>query len=213
MNENELYKYFTWIFETEIDLKSLSKQQAMKVMKYFQQFILRILRKLKELMPFDDIVLSNIHGFDPLESNRKNWIEIRDRFPNIVENHELPDFCDHLSNWMGDIKNLQEKRKQYIEQRKLPDGTIIEEFNVVNFYNDSQIKAAYPKLVRLAKAILILPHSGAAIARAFSQLKSICYDKRNKLSNETLESLFMIKVNYSDFDEALIVNQLVKNYE
>jgi len=58
-----------------------------------------------------------------------------------------------------------------------------------------------------------LPHSGAAVERAFSKLKIIKNDKRSSLSNDTLESLMIATVNDYDVEDPKLLDQLYEYYE
>ena len=81
-------------------------------------------------------------------------------------------------------------------------------FDVINFFKEKSIATSYPLLVKLARSLLALPHSSAAIERTFSQLKLIKNKKRNNLSNETLEILMIGKINKINLQDLSVITDL-----
>ena len=107
-------------------------------------------------------------------------------------------------NWNYDRDSLIKKKSKFIVEK---------EFDVINFFKEDIIIKSYPFLVKLARSLLALPHSSAAVERAFSQLKNIKNEKRNCLSNETLESLMVAKVNKINLMDHKTVDDLYDTYE
>jgi len=85
-------------------------------------------------------------------------------------------------------------------------------FDVVGFYNNEYLVNNYPMIVTFAKALLSLPHSGAAVERAFSKLKVIKSDKRANLAIDTLQSLMIVTVNNYNPEDPKLLDQLYDYY-
>lgn len=54
-----------------------------------------------------------------------------------------------------------------------------------------------PNLHKLAQIVLAVPATQVTVERGFSALKNILSDKRNRLSNQNLEKILMVKLNYN----------------
>ena len=70
------------------------------------------------------------------------------------------------------------------------DGTLL------NFWYKNRHE--FPKLSAVAKKILSIPASSAENERSFSKLNYILNDRRDSLSAETIDSLFIAK-SFNDF--------------
>ena len=68
-------------------------------------------------------------------------------------------------------------------------------------------------IVKLGRSLLALPHSSATIERAFSQLKLIKNEKRGNLSNDTLESLMIAKINKINLKDSNVLEDMYLCYE
>ena len=64
------------------------------------------------------------------------------------------------------------------------------------------LSSLYPYISKLAKAILVLPHSSVPVERVFSQMQDFKTEKRNRLSTENLEISLLI---YQTFHESDLV--------
>lgn len=65
--------------------------------------------------------------------------------------------------------------------------------NILEFYHS--IKFRKPHLYKLALTVLATPATQVSVERAFSALNFILTEKRNKLSQENLNSLLVVKLN------------------
>ena len=64
----------------------------------------------------------------------------------------------------------------------------------------------------MARALLSLPHSSANIERGFSQFKLIKNERRTNLSNDSLESLIIAKINKIELQDSKVVDTLFELY-
>jgi len=194
-----------------ISLKSVSKQDGISICKNFSCFIIEVLKGLKFYLPFSDLVLNNISTLDPVASSTKKWIELVNRFPNIISETNLPDFHVELATWSQD-KDLKERRNEFLIKRTDENNMEVKVFDIVTFYRLDNLYRKYPLIFKLSRAILALPHSNAPIERAFSQLKIIKDDKRNSLSNETLQALLISKINKLDLQSEEIQARMLEYF-
>jgi hypothetical protein len=213
MSPEELLDHFLTVFESHIELKSLSKVNALKVCKHFQEFILAAMKKFKETLPFDDPVLMHISALDPNLSSNEDWVSLAKRFPNIIPSGTFEKFFDEASNWMTDIEKLKKMRADHvklvkIKQAESDEPIQVNRFDAVSFFMNDNLKEKYPQITKLARAVLTLPHSGANVEKAFSQLKLIKDEKRNRLGNDTLQSLMMAKINRYDLENSEILHKV-----
>jgi len=218
MSPEDIRKHFLKVFEASIHLKDLPNDICLRVCKIFKRFILTTLRKFRELLPFDDLVLKHISTLDPDASSSNDWIILADTFPNIIPKNIFDKFFDDTSNWMMDIEKLKKLKSDFIRLVKVKssdDGETkeVKRFDVMKFYMSEDLTEKYPLLATLARALLSLPHSGATVERAFSQLTLVKDEKRNRLGNDTLESLMIAKINNHDLDNPEIFEKIYEHHE
>ncbi|XP_034487200.1 uncharacterized protein LOC117791518 [Drosophila innubila] len=99
--------------------------------------------------------------------------------------------------------NVYEK----IETLKLPFMKSI--VNVLNFWKDR--KSNDPELYALSKVCFAIPPTQVTIERAFSSMKLVLSDNRNRLSHETLENILLVKLNSTHLDSAIDNLSLIEN--
>jgi len=239
MSVEDIYSHFARIYSEKIHLNQLKKEEALVVCQIFKEFIMNALKAFKYYLPMNDLVLKTLLVLDPDQATTSScmddWLLLAERFPNIVSKQLLPQFYENISSWIIDAKKLQEMRKEYVKVIKKPTSEQIQMpldskttstkllnsiqnettttyFDVVGFYGSEKILSGYPILVKLSRALLVLPHSSAAVERAFSQLNIIKDDRRNRLSNETLQSLMITKINNLDFNNEELVEELYNHH-
>ena len=66
---------------------------------------------------------------------------------------------------------------------------------------NSTLKSLYPNLITLASIALILPVSTADCVRAFSTMKRVKIEFRNRLSTKTLNQLLQIRIEGPQLEE------------
>ncbi|XP_037930765.1 uncharacterized protein LOC119665611 [Teleopsis dalmanni] len=73
--------------------------------------------------------------------------------------------------------------------------------NVLNFWKERQ--CSDPELYALSKVCFAIPPTQVTIERAFSSLKLILADNRNRLNHDTLENILLVKLNPSFLDQSI----------
>lgn len=134
-------------------------------------------KEMYRLLPFGDAVLKNITVFDPLDKTG-NWDKIEalvKRFPNVIVAEEMDtlnaEFM-HYSLW------------------EPPAVLNINQTDDIDVYWDKVSKSLeFPTLTKLAKTMLILPHSNAEVERVFSKLTLIKTCHRTSLGSPMLNAL------------------------
>lgn len=137
-------------------------------------------RELYRLLPHSDQVLKNVVILDPANRSSGDWqkvVALVERFPNVIPNDERD--------------RLQEEFYAY--SLKEPMGISEREDIDAYWHAVSQImeneEPVFPLLTKLAKAMLILPHSNAAVERIFSNLKMVKTSHRSRLEAPMLNAL------------------------
>uniref|UniRef100_H3AVF6 HAT C-terminal dimerisation domain-containing protein n=1 Tax=Latimeria chalumnae TaxID=7897 RepID=H3AVF6_LATCH len=151
-----------------IDDGSLSRQEEKKSYSDVGNFYMAGTKSLIKKLPLDDQVLKDAEMLIPSSLAR--------RFLNIIQE--------------GQLEQLQEECFSYECDTDLPDEDNIEKYwGLVGKLTDISDAKKYPILTKLAKAILVLPHSSANVERLFSQMTLVKTQLRNRLNNDTLEDI------------------------
>ncbi|XP_043865087.1 uncharacterized protein LOC122757888 [Drosophila mojavensis] len=72
-------------------------------------------------------------------------------------------------------------------------------------------KSTDPELYALSKVCFAIPPTQVTIERAFSSLKLVLSDNRNRLSHETLENILLVRLNSNHLDSAIENLSLFEN--
>ncbi|XP_043867344.1 uncharacterized protein LOC122757843 [Drosophila mojavensis] len=115
-----------------------------------------------------------------------------------LENHEF----DLLDTYLGaTISPTDDCTDVYtkIETLKLP--YMKANVNVLNFWRER--KSTHPELYALSKVCFAIPPTQVTIERAFSSLKLVLADNRNRLNHDTLENILLVKLNSYHLDGAI----------
>ncbi|KAI8120087.1 hypothetical protein CVS40_8584 [Lucilia cuprina] len=130
-----------------------------------------------------------------VQSARNNNVELEATGElDILTEHLMPQDSDETENYSTYAK---------IENLKLnfQRSTIC----VLNYWK--QRRFTDPELYILSNIIFGVPPTQVSVERAFSSLKIILTDSRNRLSQENLENILLAKLNSSLLDEA--INELI----
>lgn len=138
-------------------------------------------RKLKQYLPLGNKFLRSCKFLTPVHS-------LHDRFPNWVS-------CAarHLSCVISeeDIGSLEvEARLHQSETRKIPTSDLSSE-QMVDFWTKVDNSGKYPLMMKLVKAIFVLPHGNAEIERVFSNMSDVVTKKRSNLAPHTVKALLV----------------------
>uniref|UniRef100_A0A0A1WM76 Zinc finger BED domain-containing protein 4 n=1 Tax=Zeugodacus cucurbitae TaxID=28588 RepID=A0A0A1WM76_ZEUCU len=104
---------------------------------------------------------------------------------------------DFLS--VGVVKNESTDVHEKIEMLKLP--YMKSSTNDLNFWKER--KSSDPELYALSKICFAIPTTQVTIEPAFSFLKLVLSDNRNRLSHHTLENILLVRLNSAHLDSAI----------
>ncbi|KAI8126496.1 putative AC transposase [Lucilia cuprina] len=97
----------------------------------------------------------------------------------------------------NEVNNVDVNYK--IETLNLPYAT--SPVNVLNFWKDR--KYSDPELYALSNVCFAIPPTQVSVERAFSSLKFVLTENRNRLSKETLDNILLVKLNPSFLCEGI----------
>lgn len=182
-------------FATRQFIKQEGLDGTSGVNKFYKEvrcFFIKALNYIKEKFPHDDVVVNNATVLDVshrAKASFGNIYELLERFPGIVEEHEVPT----LGNEFLDYKLLDDSELPSTSF-VMADGTIvsrrIDEVWFDLFWMKDPVKGANTFLV-LAKfmtAILIIPHSNADCERLFSMVRKNKTESRSSIALGTLSA-------------------------
>lgn len=143
-----------------------------------RDFFERGTRELYRLLPYKDQVLKNISILDPSEKSSGNWEKIQcltRRFPNVVLEEDMDSLnTEFMAYSLWDIP---------------PTTQIAVTDDIDHYWAKVSKTGEFPTLCKLAKAMLILPHSNAEVERVFSKLTLIKTSHRTLLGAPMLNAL------------------------
>ena len=166
--------------ETQSHLESINISNEDKNMffEHVRMFYVKGASELYRLLPLSDEVLECIKFLDPSERQEGNWdqvVTLVKRFPSIIK----PECMDLLNEEFMSYALCE-----------LPSSVSASEDEVDTYWaNLSKLHdngcPRFPTLCKLAKALLILPHSNADVERLFSKLALVKTAHRSCLSTES----------------------------
>lgn len=143
-------------------------------------------KELYRLLPLQDPVLRNIDIFDPARKQSGEWEKVANlakTFPNVILDEEHDALNEEFFAYtLWDLSSASDLQ--------LSDPVDIFWYKV-STYEENE-KPRFPTLCKLAKAMLILPHSNASVERAFSQLRLIKTAHRSSLQAPMLNALMQV---------------------
>lgn len=162
-----------------------------------KNFIIRALSEMKQRLPFRSEILSDLGSIFFKKFDQNQLKKLAQKFSNMISKDEQRSFQNELERFaINFIKIQQIKFALHLTPLEV-------------WY---QQKESFPLLYRLAKAILILPHTTVPIERMFSQLKDFKTGKRNRISTKNLEASLLIYQNFGNSFESFITNEMMEKY-
>ena len=141
------------------------------------KYILLALKYMKKKLPYKGEVWDDIEVVFFSEFNKKKWINLMERFSNIISTDTLKEsFIHELSRLEYNFPKIQ-------YNMMLLKPTPLRLWN--------GLKHDYPTIFVLVKALLVLPNSSVCVERMFSTLKNIKNPKRNRLTVQNLEACLL----------------------
>ena len=165
---------------------------------FARTFILTVLSSMKKRLLFEDnfLLMSQIIFLKDRTCQVKIWRELAISLPNIITNDLEVRFSEEL-----DVFELN--YKAIYQQHLNSDLSIIKRWDILS--------KNYPCISALAKALLVLPYSSAAVEKIFSTFKAFVTPVRNQLSVEALESSILIE-QAGIKDQTKIMPQMIERY-
>jgi len=160
-----------------------------------RNFILKILHEMQERLPFDQEIFkeSRVVFFEEWDIDAWRWLA--EKFHNIIGPEETTQFQNELKRMSIHFPSLK-------KQHETSNRTILESWEYLS--------APYPNISKLAKSILVLPHSSVPVERIFSQMQDFKTEKRNRLTTENLETSLLVFQAFNEFDFEISPNMMEK---
>nr|XP_044250883.1 uncharacterized protein LOC108069747 [Drosophila takahashii] len=111
----------------------------------------------------------------------------------------------------GILSNTVSTNDIYSKIKNLQLPPMRSDANVLSFWKEKQ--NTDPELYALSNVCFAVPPTQVTIERAFSTLKLVLTDNRNRLSEETLENILLVKLNPNFLDAAIDTLPLFQNDE
>ena len=168
-----------------------------EVYSHIKKFILTTLRSMKRRLPFKDSILNKsfaVYLKGPFQI--QTWRELALSFPNLIPIDKEIHFADELDSFALQYKNISQVHES-------SGVSIIKRWDILS--------KSYPYISKLAKALLVLPYSTAAVESMFSEFKAFktCY--RNRINVENLEASILIEQELGE-KEAIITQEMREKY-
>ena len=176
MNAEECYQDFkTGRFKYEVEWDLIPNEERLELMENVRELIIEVLNQAKFYLPFDDEYINLFKVLKPSGFDRYCWIELLDKFPNLISKENFSDFIYELDCIEEFDYSLLDPTDSYEKQ-----------------WSNLHKKVNCPLVSKLARILLTIPVSSASIERTFSQLRLVKTSLQTCLSDETLESCLLI---------------------
>lgn len=157
------------------DLSGPNQAIAFKIMK---AFFMEITKRLSDYLPFGNELLRASRFLSPLyqqSDHYEKWVfKFVKAIPNILGDSDQSTLQVEIRLHQSLVKNAYEN-------------------DVGEFWSKVDKVGKTPTLVKVAKAIFILPHGNAEVERIFSGLSDVITKKRRSLGSETIKALSVSK--------------------
>ena len=141
-----------------------------------------LLNTFKKIFPLDDLLICNAVWVNVLDCVNTKWQHVQylyDLFPNLMSGTSADDFrlefTDYQTLFDDDFEHVAWEEAKVLESLKADDGeNLFHNRMSVLWYYIANMKIAgsnakrFKLLPKVAKVILIIPHSNAELERLFS---------------------------------------------
>lgn len=168
--------------------------------KTFKNFIGKLLNLLIKYLPFNNKILTNL-----------SFIEFNAPYEELITNIQIFNNCFGIFD------------QQYLTDKIFPQVLALRTFGFNKYktsskespfliWNNISKSQKYPDLCKIARFALTLPTSSSNIEQAFSLIKLYRTSQRNRLKDETLEGLTLMKEEYKNLDKIVISSKVINRY-
>ena len=165
------YNAMKWIEQEELEDFSGVRRFRNEV----RSFFMSCLEYMKTSFPFEDTLIKAAATIDPTcrqTASMQSLLELVEQLPaNVVPEREREQLCREFCSYQSDMDLPVFSPKDRVDQFWAEMGKI----------TDGAGSLSYPMLLRLAKHVLLIPHSNAFCESLFSMVKKITTDQRSSL--------------------------------
>ena len=176
-------------------MKTMSTEFMAKIIKTARSFIVKLIELTLKYIPFRSPILNDCDILLLEEPNDEKWLRLAQTLLPFTKWPSLRGFKEELASFNASFVTLKAK--------------LDNQESHIAFWS-SQFRE-YPRIRDLSIIILTLPYSTCNVERSFSMLKDIKYDRRNKLSVETVEAALLMHQELKGA-ELNITPEMIDNY-
>jgi len=188
------------------DILLLEEEKQQKFAEVLKKFLSKVLSLLVHYLPVGDKTIDSLDFVTlvhPLPILKEKILNINNTFA-IISSEQIPDLVD-------EINSLKSKEKLWMrvvcKESSLHLWDLIQG---VSLSEDGNSK--YPLLSKVFRIAHSLPTSSSGIEQVFSSLKLVKSNLRNRLNENTVQSLILILQKFND-EEIIISDKMVENYK
>jgi len=125
-----------------------------------QAFLIEALRRLKQLVPFENIILKNSRILYLKTFEKEKWRLLAQKFPKVISTSA------EKSKFVNELNVFETEYKGFVLQNRIEQG----KSNLFNLWTG--LKGDYPMMGELSLAMLVLPYSSCSVERLFSSINT-----------------------------------------
>jgi hypothetical protein len=144
--------------------------------------------KLLKCLPFNNDLLVSCKFLSPQNQKNKlyeNWVKTAaSELPSVIASEDIS---------MLEVECRLQQNSQISSTQDTQTSSKSADIDVAAYWKSVSATSNVPTLVKLARAMLILPHGNANVERVFSMLTDIVTKKRSNLGQDTVKALIVTK--------------------
>ncbi|CAI6359908.1 unnamed protein product [Macrosiphum euphorbiae] len=177
-----------------------------------QKFYITVAEEIIKRLPISNNLFKEFKFLDPeiaLDANNRAGFDnlplLSEQFGNYFDKFEL------INEWRQLPSSLNNSQTIHLKNLGVVDNAQMwKEISVLkNFVNDSP---KFPNICTLARLALTLPHSNAEAVRIFSIVNDVKTKKRNRIGNDTLNSISIIRSSFQDKNQTCMNFKVNKHH-
>jgi len=189
-------QFFHKYCKIEENFSNVEAEHLTMLAKSVRNFILLCLQNMRKKLPFNEEIMLNMSVVFFKEFNRDKWEKLGERFKNIIPTADQQNF-------------KYEVRRLAYNFDDIGGPVVISKGNPIEVWTAREEE--YPLCSKLAKALLVLPHSTCPVERTFSTMRDFRTPKRSRLTTENLEACLL---NYQAFksEDLALTFSMIQRY-